>query len=134
MAKKISSDELKESFEHSFNDILAILKAIGNQKRLKILITLLSDDYEPQSFHNLMDETQLQKTALSNHLTILINNKLIEKPEHGKYKITSDCVKVIKSIEAAYYQSYGRKIKQLEVLQRRKLSDTFLESFFEKKI
>jgi DNA-binding HxlR family transcriptional regulator len=62
--------ELIESVGQSFTDILNTVKAIGNEKRLQILITLLSG---PKSFDALKKATQLKKTALSNHLSILMN-------------------------------------------------------------
>ncbi|MCK4281620.1 MAG: winged helix-turn-helix transcriptional regulator [Candidatus Lokiarchaeota archaeon] len=130
MIEKITPNELKESLEQSFDDILAIIKAMGNQNRLKILITLLSGE---KSFQTLMSETNLQKTALSNHLTLLFKNSLIEKPDYGKYKITQDGVEFIRAIQAVYYQSDTQRKKELEIIQGRKLSETFLESFFKRK-
>ena len=130
MIEKITPNELKESLEQSFDDVLAIIKAMGNQNRLKILITLLSGE---KSFQTLMSETNLQKTALSNHLTLLFKNSLIEKPDYGKYKITQDGVEFIRAIQAVYYQSDTQRKKELEIIQGRKLSETFLESFFKRK-
>jgi len=130
MIEKITPNELKESLEQSFDDILAIIKAMGNKNRLKILITLLSGE---KSFQTLMSETNLQKTALSNHLSLLFKKNLIEKPDYGKYKITQDGVEFIRAIQAVYYQSDTRNKKELETIQGRKLSDTFLESFFKRR-
>lgn len=130
MIEKITPNELKESLEQSFDDILAIIKAMGNQNRLKILITLLSGE---KSFQTLMSETNLQKTALSNHLTLLFKKSLIEKPDYGKYKITQDGVEFIRAIQVVYYQSDTQRKKELEIIQGRKLSETFLESFFKRK-
>jgi len=130
MIEKITPNELKKSLEQSFDDILAIIKAMGNQNRLKILITLLSGE---KSFQTLMSETDLQKTALSNHLTLLFKKSLIEKPDYGKYKITQDGVEFIRAIQAVYYQSDTQRKKELEIIQGRKLSETFLESFFKRR-
>ncbi len=130
MIKKITPNELKESLEQSFDDILAIIKAVANQNRLKILITLLSGE---KSFQTLMSETNLQKTALSNHLSLLFKKNLIEKPDYGKYKITQDGVEFIQAIQTVYYQSDTQRKKELEIIQGRKLSETFLESFFKRK-
>lgn len=130
MIEKITPNELKESLEQSFDDILAIIKAMGNQNRLKILITLLSGE---KSFQTLMSETNLQKTALSNHLTLLFKKNLIEKPDYGKYKITQDGVEFIRAIQMVWYQSDTQRKKELEIIQGRKLSKTFLESFFKRR-
>lgn len=130
MIEKKTPNELKESLEQSFDDILAIIKAMGNQNRLKILITLLSGE---KSFQTLMSETNLQKTALSNHLTLLFKKNLIEKPDYGKYKITQDGVEFIRAIQMVWYQSDTQRKKELEIIQGRKLSKTFLESFFKRR-
>ncbi len=121
--------EIIESFEQSFEDILSIIKTIGNDKRLKILISLMTGE---KVFDILKQETDLQKTALSNHLTTLINNSLIEKPDYGKYKITSDGKLFIRALEAAYTKSDIWKTKQTELIQKRQFSDKFVESFFRK--
>ena len=130
MIEKITPNELKESLEQSFDDILGIIKAMGNQNRLKILITLLSGE---KSFQTLMSETNLQKTALSNHLSLLFKKNLIEKPDYGKYKITQDGVEFIRAIQVVWYQSDTQRKKELEIIQGRKLSETFLESFFKRR-
>ena len=119
--------ELIESFEKSFKDILKIMKSMGNDNRLKILSVLLTGE---KSFEHLKSETALQKTALSNHLTKLINNGLVEKPEHGKYKITSDGNLFVKAVDSAFYKSDIWKKKQTEKLERRQFSEMFVESFF----
>ena len=85
-----------------------------------------------KSFDILKQETDLQKTALSNHLTTLINNSLIEKPDYGKYKITLDGKLFIRALEAVYTKSDIWKKKQTESIQKRQFSDKFVESFFRK--
>jgi len=80
-----------------------------------------------------MSETNLQKTALSNHLTLLFKKNLIEKPDYGKYKITQDGVEFIRAIQMVWYQSDTQRKKELEIIQGRKLSETFLESFFKRR-
>ncbi|MFX0170339.1 MAG: winged helix-turn-helix domain-containing protein [Candidatus Hodarchaeota archaeon] len=87
MSERKTISELINGFNVSFEDILVILKAISNEKRFAILITLLTGD---KTFNNLKKETRLKKTALSNHLTKLINAELILKPDHNRYRLTSD--------------------------------------------
>ena len=132
MEKEIMSEvktvsELIDVFDESFEDILTILKAISNNKRLVILITVLSGD---KTFNDLKNETELKKTALSNHLSQLINAGLILKPDHNKYHLTSDGELFIRALEAAYNKSAIKEKKHTEELQRRQFSDTFVESFF----
>ena len=127
LTEKRSIEALLKTLEQSFDEVLTILKAIGNDKRLKILLSLLTGE---KSFDTLKKETDLQKTALSNHLTALINTFLIEKPDYGKYKITADGKLFIRALETAYAKSEMWKKKQTETAQKGQFSDRFVESFF----
>lgn len=122
-----SVTELMNVFEVSFKDILVILKAISNEKRFIILIALLSGE---KTFNDLKIETKLKKTALSNHLLKLINAELIFKPDHNKYRLTSDGELFIRVLEAAYDKSDKKEKKDTEELQKRQFSEIFIESFF----
>ncbi|MFX0124154.1 MAG: ArsR/SmtB family transcription factor [Candidatus Hodarchaeota archaeon] len=119
--------ELINAFEVSLKDILTILKAISNNKRLVILKALLSGE---KTFNDLKKETDLKKTALSNHLLRLIDAELIIKPIHNKYRLTSDGGLFLGALEAAYHNSEIKEKKETEKLQRRQFSDSFIESFF----
>jgi predicted transcriptional regulator len=127
MLETKSVTELMNVFEVSFKDILIILKAISNEKRLTILIALLSGE---KTFSDLKIETKLKKTALSNHLLKLINAELILKPDHNKYRLTSDGELFIRALEATYDKSDKKEKKETEELQKRQFSDIFIESFF----
>lgn len=118
------SDESQELFFSSFDEIVAILKAIGHPNRFKILILLLKG---PLSFQELLDTMNLQKSALANHLTHLKNRSLVEKIKHGTYRITDDGKNYLQSIEAAYRESEVRKRKIRETKQREELARSFLE-------
>ena len=139
------NEDLKVSIEHSFYEIASILKTIGNQKRFKILLSLLEG---VQSFGYLLNETNLQRTALSNHITKLVNMKLIEKVifyqlyvielvntklmkkvNFGIYKITGDGLEFMKALDKAYYESPTRTMEQFENLQSGKISESFLHRF-----
>jgi DNA-binding transcriptional ArsR family regulator len=130
MSYEKSSTALVESLKASFNDILNITKALGNDKRLQIIISLLLG---PKSFEALKDETLLEKTALSNHLTLLLRHGLIEKPEHGKYQTTADGKLFVRAIDMAYLQSGHWKTKQLQTSQEGHFSDLFMDTFFNRR-
>ena len=117
-------DKSQESLLISFDEITAILTAIGHPNRFKILILLLKG---PLTFQALLKATNLKKSALANHLTHLKNKSLIEKIQHGTYKITDDGRNYVQSIEAAYRESEARKKKIKEAEQREELARTFLE-------
>jgi DNA-binding HxlR family transcriptional regulator len=127
MSEIKTASELIDVFELSFKDILTILRAISNNRRLIILIALLSGE---KAFNDLKNETGLKKTALSNHLSKLINAVLILKPDHNKYRLTSDGELFLRALEVAYSKSEIKEKKEIEGLQKRQFSDTFIESFF----
>ena len=99
-------DGIIESLKQSFSSITSILKSLGNEKRLLILIYLLQG---PQSYGSIVEEIKLKKTAVSNHLSHLLNVNLIEK---GDYK-----------------KSPTRQMEKFEDLQRRSVSPAFLNRF-----
>lgn len=127
MSERKTMYELINAFEASFEDILTILKAISNNKRLTILITLISGE---KSFNDLKEDTELQKTALSNHLKKLINATLILRADYNRYQLTSDGELFLRAIETAFNKSEIREKIQIKGLQRRQFSKTFIESFF----
>jgi len=124
MDKEIDSDLSKEFLLNSTEEIVTILKAIGNPNRFKILIYLLNG---PSSFQMLLDETNLKKSALSNHLSRLINTRLIEKIQHGTYFLTEDGEKYLKTIGNAYKTSQMLGMQITESKKRKNLSMSFLE-------
>jgi len=123
--------ELIKSLEDSQKDILQIIKAMANEKRLKILIALLTG---AKAFEELKEITSLEKTALANHLSQLVESSFIEKPALGLYKITEDGEKFIKILDITYENSNIWKKRKTEILQQRKFSDSFVESFFSRSL
>ena len=69
----------------SLDDLVNILKAVSQSSRLQILIYSL---HKSRSFQELMQNTNIQKTALNVHLNQLIEQKLLEKQERGIYRTT----------------------------------------------
>jgi predicted transcriptional regulator len=119
--------DLINSLEFFFLDLIEILKSLSNDKRLQILIYLLTGE---KKFDDLRERSHLAKTALSNHLSKLIKAKLIQKPEMGIYKLTDDGELFLRSIEATYLRSNIKQKRDTEALQQRKFSESFVESFF----
>jgi predicted transcriptional regulator len=124
MDKKIDSELSREFFLDSMDDIVTILKAIGNPNRFKILVYLLDG---PSNFQRLLEETDIKKSALANHLGKLINARLIEKIQHGTYHLTEDGEKYIKTIGNTYETSQILRIQIAESKKRKNLSMSFLE-------
>ena len=110
MVKKKPIEVTQNLLQKSFERISTILKAMGQVYRLKILIMLLS---EPRTFQTLCDETDLKNTALSNHLTKLRAAMLIEKMQHGLYKITEDGLKFLENSTKSKFGIHLRKKRAL---------------------
>lgn len=127
MSEEKSVVELLKSLEVIFDDLLVILKAMSNEKRLVVLISLLAGE---KTFNELKEETELKKTALANHLNQLLEAALISRPEYNKYLITSDGELFIRTLESSYRKSKIREIKQADKIQRGSFSDLFVSSFF----
>ncbi|MFX1257079.1 MAG: ArsR/SmtB family transcription factor [Promethearchaeota archaeon] len=122
-------EEIDNDLRVWIEEIVSIMKALGNQTRLKVLSLLLQ---KKQSFQSLMASTNLKKTALSNHLNKLVNNGLIVRSDHGIYKITSDGKLFVQANVASYKRSDHRK-EQIKSLNGLKMSNIFIQSFLKKK-
>lgn len=119
-------DLLIESLNESFLEIVSLLKSLGNKNRFQILLYLLEGS---KSFGNLVEDVDLKKTAVSNHLSQLIAANLIEKGDHGIYRISGDGIEFMKAIDYAFQRSPTRQLKKFKVLQSRKISNSFLNRF-----
>ncbi|MFX0029998.1 MAG: ArsR/SmtB family transcription factor [Candidatus Hermodarchaeota archaeon] len=117
---------LIESIMLSFSEIIDILKALGNEKRIQILVLLLKG---AQPYSAIVQELELKKTAVSNHLTQLREVNLIKREGNGVYEITGDGLQFVRAIENAYQKSPTRQVERFDSLQRRRISDLFLERF-----
>ena len=123
-------DYLQSRLNENLGDILLILKAMANEKRFLILIQLLDG---ATSFNALIHKTQLQKTALANHLKHLIRANLITKPDYGLYQLLPDGKHFLKTIHGGWENSMVHQVKNLHSTQSKKMSRSFLESFFGKR-
>lgn len=118
-------DPLIESLNESFMEIVSILKTLGNKNRVQILLNLLKGS---KSFGTLVDNLGKKNTAVSNHLTQLLETNLIEK-DYGIYRISGDGIEFMKAIDSAFQESPTRQLKKFQSLQSRKISDSFLNRF-----
>ena len=64
-----------------FMNMDRICKAFGNQDRLKLLVCLST----PQSVTDLLDKCTLSQSALSQHLKILRDAKVVKANKIGKF-------------------------------------------------
>jgi DNA-binding HxlR family transcriptional regulator len=105
-------------------ETLKIVKAIAHESRFRILNQLY---FEPITFKNLKDSTGLEKSALSNNLHKLLDVGLVEKYQHGVYRITQDGKKLIEMFEDFIEKSKERKRKEETVQAQRIMMKAFLE-------
>ena len=78
-------NDLLLSYQQNFPQLLKIIEALAHEKRLQILMSLLTGN---KSFSDLKKSTQLEKTALASHLKKLLQVRLINKPAYNTYAIT----------------------------------------------
>jgi predicted transcriptional regulator len=100
-----SIDKLKNTQEFVLSSLTALaklLKAISSESRLNILSLLL---ISPREFKDLKKQTELQKSALANHLNLLIDQNLVQKIQHGSYSITRDGKDILVAISEYYRHS-----------------------------
>jgi len=119
-------DPLIESLNESSKEIVSILKSLGNEYRFQILLQLLTGT---KSFGTIVKNVNREKTAISNHLSHLINTNLIKKGDYGIYRISEDGIEFMKAIDSAFQQSPTRQQKKFNELQSRKISNSFLNRF-----
>ncbi|MHA2282854.1 MAG: ArsR family transcriptional regulator [Promethearchaeota archaeon] len=112
MSKELDKKEIISSLDR----ISKLVKAIAHPKRLQLLVLLLD---EHQDFSTLIDKTNLKKTALSNHLSQLLSNNLIEKYGRGSYHITTDGKELLKATTTVYKDSISRLQLEKERLRKR---------------
>jgi len=124
----INVEELDNDLGVWFEEILSIIKALGNEIRLRVLSLLLQNQ---RSFQSLMSSTNLKKTALSNHLNKLIRAGLISRTDHGVYDITSDGLLFLQAILGSYKQSDHQR-EQIQSISGLKMSNKFIQSFLKK--
>jgi DNA-binding transcriptional ArsR family regulator len=83
-------------------DLAIVLGALANEKRLRILSTLL---VRPRVFSDLRDLSGLGKTALAHHLGLLVKAGIISQQGRGQYEMASDGVALLSAISSTYLES-----------------------------
>jgi DNA-binding transcriptional ArsR family regulator len=124
MDRKSDLDPSQVFLMNSSDEIISILKAIAHINRFRILVLLLNG---PLTFQMLLEQTDIKKSALANHLTELKDSDLVNKIQHGRYEISENGKNYIKSIEETYKENKAMEKKVWESKQREQLSKSFLE-------
>ncbi len=95
------SEDISELILNSTEDISSLLKATGSPNRLKILGYLLK---ESRNFAFMLSRLKIKRTTLNHHLDMLIETKLIEKEEWGRYKISEFGTKFLRILAESFKQ------------------------------
>jgi DNA-binding transcriptional ArsR family regulator len=115
---------LKEFVVESAEDITDLLKAITHPKRLQIL-ALMSE--KSCTLNDLLQRLDLQKSALANYLSALVENNLVEKIDRGLYRITIDGEDLLERVAISFFdikiREKDRLLKLQELLNRYTISE-----------
>ncbi|MFW9854299.1 MAG: effector binding domain-containing protein [Candidatus Thorarchaeota archaeon] len=99
----------------SLDEMVSLLKAIDHPQRLQILTLMAS---EPKTFADLQEKTELQKSALGNHLNVLISKNLVQKLERGVYRLSFDGESILEYYARSFLEIKLREQERLEKIQR----------------
>jgi len=116
LSEKIDAKQLQSILLESPNGVADLLKSAAHPVRIQILALLLRGDGD---FSRLMQETELSKTALANHLKQLMNKRLVQRVSRGEYRLTVDGGELLNAAATMYQDSAQREEKQRELLRRR---------------
>ncbi len=109
-----SKHKLREFMTVSLEGIVDLMNSLAHPKRLEMLIFMIGGDNV--TFKGLQEKTELQKSALAHHLSVLTDKSLIEKKEKGIYQITIDGDDLLEKIAHSFLESKLREQKRLERL------------------
>lgn len=104
-----SSDELYKELKDFGEDIVFILNALANQKRLQLVTSLLT---EPGTFRELQKVTGLGKTALAHHLGLLVKAGVLNHTGRGHYELSRDGRELLNALGMTYANSRRRRERE----------------------
>lgn len=116
LTHKSDEESLQGILSESTKEIAELLKSAAHPARVHILTLLLRGESE---FSRLMQQTELSKTALANHLNQLTVKGLVEKATRGEYSLTADGKALLIAAATMYKESAQREKERVELLSRR---------------
>jgi DNA gyrase inhibitor GyrI/DNA-binding HxlR family transcriptional regulator len=110
-------DEIIETItRQSAMELAEYILAVSHPKRIMVLSLLRK---ESMDFADLLRKTSIRKTALSNHLTQLIEKRLIHRVSHGHYALTEDGNHILRAILELYKDStLSKEEEKKRILER----------------
>ena len=97
-----NEDETKKTLIEHREDVVNVLGSIANNRRMEILTSLLEGQH---TFKTLQEKSGLGKTALSHHLSILVETGMIEQKSRGVYELSRDGLDMLGAVSESYYES-----------------------------
>lgn len=116
MSEKIDDKQLQSILLESPKGVAELLKSAAHPVRIQILALLLRGE---RDFSKLMQETEMSKTALANHLKQLMNKRLVQRVARGEYRLTVDGKELLNAAATMYKDSAQREETRRELLRRR---------------
>lgn len=89
----------------STRNLSKILRALAHPKRIAIIEYLYHSQRE---YSDILRNSRISRTALANHLNLLVENGLVERLERGSYSLTEDGQAFFQSIAKTYFDSKTR--------------------------
>jgi len=115
LSKKIDDKQLQTILFESPKGIAELLRSAAHPARIKILALLLRGEHE---FSKLMQHIELSKTALANHLKMLMIEGLVQRVTRGEYILTVDGKELMNAAATTYRDSGRREEERRELLLR----------------
>ena len=115
MSKKIDDKQLQTILFEFPKEIAELLRSAAHPARIQILTLLLRGEHD---FSELMQHTELSKTALANHLNLLMKEGLVQRIARGEYTLTVDGKELLNAAAATYKDSTRREEERRELLLR----------------
>lgn len=116
MSKGSGDEQLLKILSASPKEVAELLRSAAHPARIQILTLLLQGEHD---FSKLMEQTELSKTALANHLNQLKKKRLIQKVARGEYSLTVDGKELLNAAATMYKDSARREEERRELLRRR---------------
>ncbi|MFW9992600.1 MAG: effector binding domain-containing protein [Candidatus Odinarchaeota archaeon] len=95
----------------SIDGMIDLIRTLDHPKRLEILAMMV--DGKKKTFGELLEVTGLQKSALSNHLSSLVDKNLLEKVEKGLYRISLDGEDLLENLAQSFLNAKIREQQKL---------------------
>jgi len=111
-----SKEVMIELDNESTKTLSNILRALAHPKRIEIISYLSSSQRE---YSAILRNSGISRTALANHLNLLVENGLVERIERGSYSLSKDGNTFYQSIIQTYHNSKARSsLERIQLLEK----------------